>query len=260
MATAEKPCYRPVTDRAGGQSHQTSRNENFVGRALQPFARAKRGPPGGGVRKRHGPRVLLRPRHGAACVHSDAAPDDAGEPCRAASHVETMRAASRPPSRFDNWLIKTYVRSLRMGYESTTDDPDRRLLPRLHRSKQGKSGLGLEAQRQAVVDYLNGGTWELVAEFTEIKYGQEKRPARTGQGTRRSEAQQGHAGDCQARPSRSQRPLHFRLMETKVKFVAAICPRQRRSCSTSTRRWPSRRHGRFQRAPRRAWRLPRRAA
>jgi hypothetical protein len=26
-------------------------------------------------------------------------------------------------------------------------------------SKQGKSGLGLEAQRQAVETYLNGGSW-----------------------------------------------------------------------------------------------------
>jgi hypothetical protein len=37
--------------------------------------------------------------------------------------------------------------------------------------KQGKSGLGLEAQRQAVRDHLNGGTWKLIAEFTEVESG-----------------------------------------------------------------------------------------
>jgi hypothetical protein len=33
--------------------------------------------------------------------------------------------------------------------------------------KQGKSGLGLEAQRKAVADFLNGGRWELLKEFVE---------------------------------------------------------------------------------------------
>jgi DNA invertase Pin-like site-specific DNA recombinase len=37
--------------------------------------------------------------------------------------------------------------------------------------RQGKSGLGLEAQREAVLAYLNGGSWTMVAEFTEIESG-----------------------------------------------------------------------------------------
>jgi len=37
--------------------------------------------------------------------------------------------------------------------------------------KQGKSGLGLQAQRKAVLDYLNGGSWSLAQEFVEIESG-----------------------------------------------------------------------------------------
>ena len=37
--------------------------------------------------------------------------------------------------------------------------------------KQGASGLGLEGQREAVRQYLNGGRWKLVAEFTEVESG-----------------------------------------------------------------------------------------
>ena len=40
---------------------------------------------------------------------------------------------------------------------------------RVSTDKQGKSGLGLAAQRTAVIDYLNGGEWELVGEFEEIE-------------------------------------------------------------------------------------------
>jgi DNA invertase Pin-like site-specific DNA recombinase len=36
---------------------------------------------------------------------------------------------------------------------------------------QGRSGLGLEAQREAVKTYLNGGDWEIVDQHTEIGSG-----------------------------------------------------------------------------------------
>jgi DNA invertase Pin-like site-specific DNA recombinase len=42
---------------------------------------------------------------------------------------------------------------------------------RVSTAKQGASGLGLEAQQAAVRDYLNGGSWRLVAEFTEVESG-----------------------------------------------------------------------------------------
>jgi len=38
-------------------------------------------------------------------------------------------------------------------------------------ARQGRSGLGLEAQQRAVRDYLNGGSWKLAGEFTEVESG-----------------------------------------------------------------------------------------
>ena len=42
---------------------------------------------------------------------------------------------------------------------------------RVSTDRQGASGLGLDAQRSAVMSYLNGGKWKLVAEFTEVESG-----------------------------------------------------------------------------------------
>lgn len=49
---------------------------------------------------------------------------------------------------------------------------------RVSTARQGKSGLGIEAQRAAVDAYLNGGDWQIVGEFTEIESGKRAdRPA-----------------------------------------------------------------------------------
>src|ERR1700722_10517562 len=42
---------------------------------------------------------------------------------------------------------------------------------RVSRDKQGKSGLGLEAQRAAVENYLNGGRWKVLSEYVEVESG-----------------------------------------------------------------------------------------
>jgi DNA invertase Pin-like site-specific DNA recombinase len=42
---------------------------------------------------------------------------------------------------------------------------------RVSTARQGRSGLGLEAQRAAVAEYLNGGQWSLVKEFVEVESG-----------------------------------------------------------------------------------------
>jgi DNA invertase Pin-like site-specific DNA recombinase len=42
---------------------------------------------------------------------------------------------------------------------------------RVSTDRQGRSGLGLDAQRKAVDDFLNGGSWTLLGEFTEVESG-----------------------------------------------------------------------------------------
>src|SRR4051794_20472111 len=42
---------------------------------------------------------------------------------------------------------------------------------RVSTDRQGKSGLGLEAQKAAVAQYLNGGSWKIADEFTEVESG-----------------------------------------------------------------------------------------
>lgn len=53
---------------------------------------------------------------------------------------------------------------------------------RVSTAEQGRSGLGLDSQREAVHRYLNGGGWALLGEFTEVETGKgsnalAKRPA-----------------------------------------------------------------------------------
>lgn len=45
---------------------------------------------------------------------------------------------------------------------------------RVSTQKQGRSGLGLEAQKKAVADYLSGGECELLNEYVEVESGRRK--------------------------------------------------------------------------------------
>jgi DNA invertase Pin-like site-specific DNA recombinase len=45
---------------------------------------------------------------------------------------------------------------------------------RVSTQRQGRSGLGLEAQQKAVRDYLNGRDWRMVGEFVEVESGKRK--------------------------------------------------------------------------------------
>ena len=104
--------------------------------------------------------------------------------------------------------------------------PGRRFVAyyRVSTDRQGRSGLGLEAQQKAVTDYLNGGAWELVGEFIEVESG--KRADRP-ELVRAMEACRKHKARLViAKLDRLSRNLAFvaTLMESGVEFVAADMP------------------------------------
>jgi len=99
---------------------------------------------------------------------------------------------------------------------------------RVSTSKQGSSGLGLDAQKDAVRKYLNGGSWELLEEFTEVETGKgsnalSKRPHLKAA---IDYARKNKAKLLIAKLDRLARNVHFisTLMEQKVKFVACDFP------------------------------------
>jgi len=95
---------------------------------------------------------------------------------------------------------------------------------RLSTDKQAGPGLGLEAQRDAVARYLNGGRWKLIAEYLEVESG--KRNSRPQLQAAISHAKATGAKLVIARLDRLARNLHFvsSLQERGVDFVAADMP------------------------------------
>ena len=95
---------------------------------------------------------------------------------------------------------------------------------RVSTARQGKSGLGLEAQKKAVSDFLKGGSWHLSGEFVEIE---------SGKSDDRPELEQALAM-CDlsgaklvvAKLDRLSRNLAFlaKLQESGAQFVAADMP------------------------------------
>jgi DNA invertase Pin-like site-specific DNA recombinase len=95
---------------------------------------------------------------------------------------------------------------------------------RVSTDKQGASGLGLEAQRKAVADYLNGGKWMLAREFVEIESG--KRSDRPKLAEALALCKKLKAKLIVAKLDRLGRNVHFLsgLMESGVDFVAVDQP------------------------------------
>lgn len=95
---------------------------------------------------------------------------------------------------------------------------------RVSTQKQGRSGLGLEAQRAAVTGYLNGGRWDLVREFVEVESG--KRNDRPKLEEAMALCRLHGAALVIARLDRLSRDAEFllRLQKGSVRFVAVDMP------------------------------------
>jgi DNA invertase Pin-like site-specific DNA recombinase len=95
---------------------------------------------------------------------------------------------------------------------------------RVSTARQGRSGLGLEGQQQAVGDYLNGGAWTLLAEFTEVETG--KRNDRPQLVAALSACRAHRATLVIAKLDRLARSVHFvsGLMASGVPFIAVDMP------------------------------------
>ncbi len=95
---------------------------------------------------------------------------------------------------------------------------------RVSTARQGRSGLGLEAQRQAVRDFLAGKDWELVAEHTEVESG--KRSDRPELQVALSMAKRTGAKLVVAKLDRLSRNAAFllTLRDSGVDFVCADMP------------------------------------
>ena len=99
---------------------------------------------------------------------------------------------------------------------------------RVSTDRQGRSGLGLEGQRAAVADFLNGGEWQLAREFVEVESG--KRSDRPILADALKACRLYGAKLIIAKIDRLSRDAHFLLGLEKagVHFVAADMPNANR--------------------------------
>ena len=95
---------------------------------------------------------------------------------------------------------------------------------RVSTDKQGHSGLGIEAQRKTVADYLNGGRWRLLKEYLEVESGKHNDRPELGAAIRHAKAT--GATLIVAKLDRLARNVSFiaALMDSGVDFVAADMP------------------------------------
>jgi DNA invertase Pin-like site-specific DNA recombinase len=99
---------------------------------------------------------------------------------------------------------------------------------RVSTARQGRSGLGLEAQRDAVAGFLNGGNWSLIAEVVEVESGKRSDRPKLAEALRLCRM---HGATLViARLDRLARNVAFvsALMDAGVDFVAVDFPQANR--------------------------------
>ncbi|RXH57660.1 recombinase family protein [Granulicella sibirica] len=99
---------------------------------------------------------------------------------------------------------------------------------RVSTARQGASGLGLEAQREAVTRFLNGGKWTLVQEVMEVESGKKNDRPAIAEALRLCRLHK--ATLIIAKLDRLARNVHFisSLMESGVEFIACDFPEANR--------------------------------
>jgi len=99
---------------------------------------------------------------------------------------------------------------------------------RVSTARQGKSGLGLEAQQRAVADYLSTGQWNLLEEFVEVESGKNSKRPKLLEAIKLCKAS--GAKLLVAKLDRLARDAHFLLSLKKagIDFVCADMPEANR--------------------------------
>jgi DNA invertase Pin-like site-specific DNA recombinase len=99
---------------------------------------------------------------------------------------------------------------------------------RVSTDKQGVRGYGLAAQRKAIADYLNGGSWELLGEYVEVESG--NRSDRPKLAEALAACKRHRARLIIAKLDRLSRNVAFiaTLMDGKVDFVCCDFPQANR--------------------------------
>ena len=97
---------------------------------------------------------------------------------------------------------------------------------RVSTKRQGESGLGLEAQKETVLQHLNGGAWEMVEEFTEVETGRRTDRHRPQLKAALELCEREKATLVVAKLDRLTRNLAFlsRILESRVPFIACDIP------------------------------------
>lgn len=95
---------------------------------------------------------------------------------------------------------------------------------RVSTKRQGDSGLGVEAQRKAVEDFLNGGDWNVLSEVVEVESGKRDDRPKLAEALRLCRLH--NATLIIAKLDRLSRDAHFLLglQKAGVRFVAADMP------------------------------------